>query len=55
MAKQMKHVLCTQFPSALYEHVLVNLALANLITIAVDALQPKEQAHYKKYFLNINM
>jgi len=61
----MKQVSCTQFvsrvqrgscvPSALYEHVHVNLALADLIFIAVNALKPNEQDHLKKYFLKINM
>jgi hypothetical protein len=36
------HVSSAQFPSALYEHVLVKLALANLIFIVVNALKPNE-------------
>jgi len=63
--EQMKHVSCNQFvsrvqrgskvPSALYEHVHVKLALADLIFIAVNALKPNEQDHLEKYFLKINM
>lgn len=38
-----------------FQTINIQMALADLIFIAVNALKPNEQDHLEKYFLKINM